>query len=551
MSQVPAPPIHGEVFTKRWIVGVLLDLVGYESSRDLAALTLVDPSCGRGAFLIPAVERLAKSLRDGPVEAGTLADAVAAYDLQESNVEHCRNTVATVLREQARVDSDTASWLAAQWVRCHDYLLSGEDAADRADIVVGNPPYIRLEDVPEDRNALYRSRWATMSGRADIYVGFFERALRSLKPGGRVGFICADRWMRNQYGAKLRKMVGDGYSVEAVWTMHEAEAFEAAVSSYPAITVISRRAQGAAVIAETGSDFSNQGAQELANWTMGSEETAVEKTGYRAFRLPHWFSGDEMWPAGSPERLALIEYLKDNFTSLHNPDNGTRVGIGVATGADRAFITSDSEGIEPSRLLPLAMVADTRSGTFTWGGNYLADPWERDGSLVDLNEYPMLRDYLNRHAQELVHRHVAKKRPEVWHRTIDKVHHGLTPKSKLLIQDMRTSINPVLDTGGHYPHHNLYYVVSDTWDMEVLGGLLLSRVAQAFIEAYCVRMRGGTLRFQSQYLKKIRVPSPHELRDGTATMLRRAFRNRDVAAATTAALNAYELNRKSLRYAFA
>ena len=47
---------------------------------------------------------------------------------------------------------------------------------------------------------------------------------------------------------------------------------------------------------------------------------------------------------------------------------------------------------------------------------------------------------------------------------------------------MKAFINPVLEPGGYYPHHNLYYVVSDTWEMEVLGGILLSRIAQAFIE---------------------------------------------------------------------
>src|SRR6201999_4222107 len=100
-------------------------------------------------------------------------------------------------------------------------------------------------------------------------------------------------------------------------------------------------------------------------------------------------------------------------------------------------------------------------------------------------------------------------------------------KPKLLLQDMRASINPVLEPGGHYPHHNLYYIVSGTWDMEVLGGLLLSGVAQAFIEAYAVRMRGATLRFQAQYLKRIRVPPPGSIGPDVAGALRSAFRARD------------------------
>jgi hypothetical protein len=107
---------------------------------------------------------------------------------------------------------------------------------------------------------------------------------------------------------------------------------------------------------------------------------------------------------------------------------------------------------------------------------------------------------------------------------------------------MKTTIHPVLEPGGHYPHHNLYYVISDTWDMEVLGGILLSRIAQAFIEAYCVRMRGGTLRFQAQYLKRIRVPRSDAIDAAIEDALRVAFRTRDADAATRAAAVAYGID---------
>ena len=94
-----------------------------------------------------------------------------------------------------------------------------------------------------------------MHGRGDIYVGFIERCLGMLKPEGRLGFICADRWMRNQYGAGLRELVGGQYAVEHIWTMHDVDAFEAEVSAYPAITVLANRPQEQAVVADTTADF--------------------------------------------------------------------------------------------------------------------------------------------------------------------------------------------------------------------------------------------------------------------------------------------------------
>ena len=199
--------------------------------------------------------------------------------------------------------------------------------------------------------------------------------------------------------------------------------------------------------------------------------------------------------------------------------------------------------VEEDRALPLAMARDTASGRVEWSGNYLIDPWDADtGRLVSLADYPKLCAYFEAHAELLLKRNVAGRRPEQWYRTIDRVDHTLTGRAKLLLPDMKATIHPVLDDGRTYPHHNLYWVASDCWDPSVLGGLMLSRVAQMFIECYAVRMRGGTLRFQAQYLRRIRVPRLDSVASSTADDLRRAFADRDVERATSAALTAYGLD---------
>lgn len=531
---------YGEVFTHRWVVDVLLDLTAYTADRDLGTLRLLEPSCGSGAFLGPAVERLITSAQayDRPLQ--TLHDAIRAYDLQPAHVETSR-ALCFELLTSAGLSTEDASEIAAGWVRQADFLLSEIDIPF-VDVAVGNPPYIRYDDLDEETAAAYRATWATMTGRSDIYVGFFERCLSLLSPGGRLGFICADRWMRNQYGAALRELVSSRYSVEHVWTMHDVDAFETQVSAYPAITVLANKPQGSVVVANTTETFGPEQSRALMKASADEGVSSFEDQGVKAHRLPHWFEGGSFWPTGSPARLALIELLNDRFSPLHNPNNtGTKVSIGIATGADKIYITKDTDVIEKDRLLPLSMRLDLMSGEFSWQGNYLVNPWAVDGSLVDLKRYPKMAAYLDKYPA-VKKRFVARKSPTAWYRTIDKVNPAIVDRPKLLIQDMKTSIHPVLESGGHYPHHNLYYVVSDTWDMEVLGGLLLSRVAQAFIEAYCVRMRGGTLRFQAQYLKQIRVPAPAEISEETQSLLRDAFRNRDVPAATIAAGKAYGIN---------
>ena len=87
----------------------------------------------------------------------------------------------------------------------------------------------------------------------------------------------------------------------------------------------------------------------------------------------------------------------------------------------------------------------------------------------------------------------------------------LTDKHKLYIPDIKNSLEPVLDQGETYPHHNLYFIQSDEWDLEVLGGLLMSAVGQFFIESYGVRMRGGYLRFPSAVSAPDSRPCPTDL----------------------------------------
>ncbi|MER6310781.1 N-6 DNA methylase [Streptomyces sp. NPDC001657] len=536
VEAIPAEAVeNGEVYTRRWVVDMILDLVGYTSDLDLAEKTIIDPACGTGAFLLGVAERLSTVCRK---QGRNLPErGIRAFDLLSRNVQSSRNAVTDLLTAEGWGKGEVEN-LVTQWIRQGDYLLEPDH---RADYVVGNPPYIRLEDVPDQRMKMYRRNHETMVGRADIYIGFYERALSTLSPGGVLGFICADRWMRNQYGRELRRLVANNYSMEVVAIMHDVDAFEEQVSAYPAITVIRNQQQGPVAAADTTGQFGPEQARDLVSWVRTAGAPPKSAQSFQVARLPHWFSADDSWPAGSPARLAMLEYLNDRFLALE--DTSTRVGIGVATGADAVFLTTDPSIVEEDRLLPMSMVRDAKSGHLQWHGTYLVNPWDRSGNLVNLDEYPKLREYFEKNRLVLQGRYIAKKNPGHWYKTIDKIDAKLTKRPKLLLPDMKLTIHPVLDEGDYYPHHNLYYVVSDTWDVKVLGGLLLSRVAQAFVEAYAVRMRGGTLRFQAQYLRRIRVPKPDSLQPADALALAEAFDRRDVQAATDAALRVYGIDR--------
>ncbi|MFJ2130987.1 Eco57I restriction-modification methylase domain-containing protein [Streptomyces sp. NPDC087845] len=536
-AAAPGEIEYGEVFTRRWVVETILDLVGYTANRDLTRMKLVEPSIGSGAFFVPVLERLLESAKVHGTKLPTLAPCLYGLDLQHEHVATCRKKSEDML-QAAGASPAEARALSEGWLRHGDFLL--DEVPTDVDFVIGNPPYIRTEDLDDETEAAYRKTWRTMRGRADIYVGFYERSLSMLASGGKIGFICADRWMRNAYGKHLRGLVTSRYAVESVWQMHDVDAFEVEVSAYPAITVLAHSEQGSATFIDTTAAFGAASASEVLTFAQGTVEEASGQ-GWEGARLPSWFDTDDFWPAGSPHTIKLLEHLQENFPTLES-DGTTKISIGVATGADKAYIINPDAGIdvEQDRLTPIVMADDIRAGSLTTPSKMLLNPWDDEGRLVDLADYPKFAAALASHPN-VKKRFVARKNPSTWHRTIDKVYPGLAERPKLLLQDMKAQITPVLEPGGYYPHHNLYYVVSSSWDMEVLGGLLLSRVAEAFVSAYGVKMRGGTLRFQAQYLRKIAVPRPETILDDIASRLRAAFRASDRAAATRAAEEAYGL----------
>lgn len=539
-SHVPSEQEYGAVFTRRWVVEMILDLAGYTSDRDLLSMRAIEPACGDGAFLGPMLDRLIESGRLHGGDLTSAVSAISACDLQPSHVSTCRELTVGLL-QSVGVPAIEAQMLADAWVRHDDFLL-GAHEVQSADFVLGNPPYIRLEAVPAAISDAYRRACKTMGGRSDVFVGFFEIGLKALKPGGALGFICADRWMRNQYGRKLRHLVSSGYSVEATIEMHDVDAFEAEVSAYPSVTVIRRGQQGSAVIATTRGTFDEASSDRIRVWVGERHDGILADADFEAARLPGWFDGESSWPTGSPERLALVAHLEQRLPPLEDEQTRTKIGIGVATGADHVFVTRDPSQVEQDRVLPLAMARDTASGTMEWSGSYLVDPWDADtGRLVELTDHPKLAAYFTAHEQTLRKRNVANRQPAHWYRTIDRVDHQLLSRPKLVLPDMKATIHPVLDDGRLYPHHNLYWVTSSRWDPQALGGLMLSRVAQMFIECYAVRMRGGTLRFQAQYLRRIRVPRLDDLARLQIRELAQAFEERDVERATSAALTAYRL----------
>ncbi|MBS2021040.1 MAG: Eco57I restriction-modification methylase domain-containing protein [Deltaproteobacteria bacterium] len=520
---------HGVVLTKPHVVELILDLVGYTSGRDLASMRLWEPSCGTGAFLGPVVVRLLESLRGKPKSYDRLKDSIRACDIDPTHVQQSRTLVASALID-GKVKQDLAQRLAETWISHGDSLLA-EHAAP-FDFVVGNPPYVRIEQISPSLQRLYRTRYETIYDRADLYVAFIERGLELLTPSGRLGFVCADRWTSNKYGAPLRRLIAERFHVHHYVDLHQASPFESEVIAYPSIFSIGRKSDGVTNVAR----LERADPEECA--AVGTALLGEQEKHPLVNRYPTWFRSDEPWVIATPQQLTTLRMLEANFPTL---EEYARVGIGVATGCDSVYIVPNSAPIEKSRKVPLVMRSHIEGVKISDAHMSVVNTFDEEGKPILLDDYPLLKAWFGTHRDLVRKRHVAETNPRAWFRTIDRVYPELVSQPKLLIPDIAGANEVAFDPGRYHPHHNLYFVTSDKWDLEVMGGLLSSRVALFFIWAYAVKMRGGYLRFQAQYLRRIRLPAPNTLAKDLARDLAAAFRARDFPRLDSLALKAYQL----------
>jgi len=229
----------------------------------LTALRIVDPACGSGVFLIMAFDYLKAELQqvntklaelEGKGMVGNLLDPdseilthnLFGVDVNSESVEIAKLSLWIKTARRGKVlDSLDAN------LRVGDSLIEDSNFAYRShgfewktafpdifanggfDVVLGNPPYVRMELIKPMKPWLEK-RYEVVSDRADLYAYFFERGIKLLKPGGRLGFISSSTFFKTGSGAPLRDFLRTKATLETVVDFGDHQIFEG-VTTYPAI----------------------------------------------------------------------------------------------------------------------------------------------------------------------------------------------------------------------------------------------------------------------------------------------------------------------------
>lgn len=155
---------HGVVYTKKWVVNLILDVAGYVPGTGISDKVIVEPSCGCGAFLTVIAARLA----DDAIAVGkgwtSLGNAIRAYDIDSASIETARKAAAESLMKRG-CPAIQARELCEQWIVHGDFIL---DDVPAADFIVGNPPYVRATEIDRGKRALYVKRLSSVTTGCDL-----------------------------------------------------------------------------------------------------------------------------------------------------------------------------------------------------------------------------------------------------------------------------------------------------------------------------------------------------------------------------------------------
>jgi adenine-specific DNA-methyltransferase len=221
----------GQVYTPPTIVEKILDEAGLFSS-DFLGKTVLDPACGDGRFLREVVRRIIHYSPEG-----TLAEnlqKIQGWDIDPEALALCRKGLDQEIEPLG---------LHIPWDLRHQDALHQLSSAQRFDFIVGNPPYIRIQHLPESQRRYLQDRYAfCRSGSTDTYVAFFELADQLLKKTGVCGFITPNSYFFSETARPLRRYFQEKQSLQLITNFGSVRVFEK-TGTYAAITIFGKNQQ--------------------------------------------------------------------------------------------------------------------------------------------------------------------------------------------------------------------------------------------------------------------------------------------------------------------
>ncbi|MDN2857130.1 Eco57I restriction-modification methylase domain-containing protein [Campylobacter jejuni] len=391
------------------------------------------------------------------------------------------------------------------------------------DLIIGNPPYIRIQGLDKNSSQYYKKHFKVASKNYDIYILFIEQCFKLIKKQGVISFIMPHKWFNADFGVNLREFAKD--KISKIISFEEFQIFDA--STYTALQWFENNSLHLKFIQ---ADKNIKTKEEMSNFIFNLKEENFKMINNKKLSSSFW-SFEENSNQEIFSKINQHISVKDIFSKIFQ---------GLATSKDSVYFLKDCQEnknsvkgyskeldkeveIEKEILKPLLMGDSFHRYEKPISNSMVLFPYYRQDNtdvkkmcLYDENElkskFPKAWEYLKECESILRARENGRlSSDDLWWRYIYPKNQTLFNKEKLLCPDICNNTHFVLDNlGEFYFTTTIYgYVRNEEYknlDYKYLMAVLNSSLTWWFLQKTSVVMRGGFYRIKPAYIEKFCIP---------------------------------------------
>ncbi len=195
--------VTGAIYTPQYIRNRIVEhVLNLLVNRDVKELKIADIACGCGGFFLTVCDKM---LETGNVDCHYIYEHILyGCDIEAYCIERCKILLALKALERGERTND----LTFHLYQGNSLVFNwNEKLADFIgfDAVVGNPPYVTSAKMNEETRGLLNNWEVCDSGKADLYIPFFQIAIELLNDNGVLGYITVSNFYRSLNGKALRE----------------------------------------------------------------------------------------------------------------------------------------------------------------------------------------------------------------------------------------------------------------------------------------------------------------------------------------------------------
>lgn len=368
------------------------------------------------------------------------------------------------------------------------------------DAVVGNPPYIRIQNLDNENKKYLQKNWKSASnGNIDIYYPFIELGIQLLNENGKLGFITPNSHFNTAAGKNLRKILKSGQNIKKIVNFDYIRVFKD-VNVYSCISIFTKKPNESILFYKV--------LEELDNINLKDED----------YKIVHYntLDSEKKWVFLSDEEINKKDKIENIGIKLKDL---SEINCGIATLADKIYLLDSYNvkiddkifEIEPE-ICKSIIKASTLHNEEEIKENKLMIlwPYDKEGKIIPetqlANQYPNAYSYLKYIKPTLDKRDKGKPNPISWYAFGRAQGIESSFGKKLLTSTMNAKPNFIYCDEEDSTFISGYQVKSNKINLKILQKILNSSVMQEYIEMISKSYQGGWKSYSKSFIENFGIP---------------------------------------------